>query len=149
MRESTRIFGISTDRYLWPKVLLLCVFVAIAISCKDKPSVVKSFRCQSPDGKWEAVIERVDNGLGFGLGALYDEVHLVESGKSISQHGDPCSNVLFYRDSSTESELTTQVTWLDSRRLQIRYPANPKPGRALAEYHSFSVILIPIAPTTK
>jgi len=149
MPENTKHFAFPASDNNLPKVLTFCIVALLTISCKDKPSVIKSLRYQSPDGKWEAVLERVDNGLGFGLGALYDEVHLVESGKSISQHGDTCSNVLFYRNSSEDSEITTQVTWLDSKHLQIKYPANPKPGRALTEYHSFSVNFIPIAPTTK
>ena len=38
--------------------------------------LTSSRRLPSPDGQSVAIVESVDNGLGFGQGMLYDEVHV-------------------------------------------------------------------------
>ena len=40
-------------------------------------------------------MERVDNGLGFGQGAVYDEVHVQRARTAVTEHGDRSDSVVF------------------------------------------------------
>lgn len=94
------------------------------------PVVEQSTAYPSPDLQWQATLERVDNGLGFGLGVLYYEVHVQETGILSARHGERNPSVVFYVDS--EGAEPPRIRWIDGRHLAIEYQAGPhEPGRTL------------------
>jgi hypothetical protein len=89
----------------------------------------------SPDGRWQARLEQIENGMGFGLGREYYEVHILKPGARATEHGDADHSVAFYI--TTESAAghpcaTThpRVEWVDRSHLRIEYhPAMDEPGK--------------------
>jgi hypothetical protein len=57
----------------------VAAFALLLGACSDAPVVLSSERINSPDSKRSAIFEELDNGMGFGLGALIHEVHVVEA----------------------------------------------------------------------
>jgi len=92
------------------------------------PSVVHSIKFPSPDASWVAEVEIVDNGLGFGLGRLYEEIHVVRQGESVGNHGDPGASVVFYMEKSDFEHDEVTLHWMDSQRLRVVYGGPEKPG---------------------
>ena len=81
----------NVSKYLWP-----ASFFAVCAGCQDGiPIVLESHRVPSPDNAVEAIVERVDNGLGFGQGAVYDEVHVQRARTAVTEHGDRSDSVVF------------------------------------------------------
>src|SRR5262249_51750570 len=54
-------------------------FLGVWFLFGSSPVVEKSTSLPAPDPTWVATFERVDNGMGFGLGAEYFEVHVDKS----------------------------------------------------------------------
>ena len=95
----------------------------------------------SPDGKYTATLEYVDNGLGFGMGAVYDEVHLTRTGQPVGEHGNAGDSVVF-NARSTEQEV--KVAWIDSRHLRVQYSREQSPDRALGRLDDVAIELLPM-----
>lgn len=114
------------------------------VACSDGiPVVVEAERIGSPDSKHEATIELVDNGLGFGQGALYDEVHVWVPGAAFV-HGDPDGTVVFYAESTYREGVKPTVHWIDAERLLIRYPNKNAPGRMKSQILNVAIVYEPI-----
>jgi hypothetical protein len=97
---------------------------------RPTPVVVQSWSYASPDGQWQATLEEIDNGLGMGLGVLYDEVHVHKPGPVTTGHGDSDRSVIFYVDS--EAVGPPLVQWTGNRHLSIVYQNGPhEPGKKL------------------
>jgi hypothetical protein len=110
-----------------PIVVALLMVIA---GCDDgKPIVLTSSRLPSPDGQSVAIVESVDNGLGFGQGMLYDEVHVGPMDLRTVGHFDFDAYVVFYaaRESITASAPT--VSWVDANHVRIAYDASQSPTR--------------------
>ncbi len=82
----------------------------------------------NPGGTFTAVVEKVDNRMELGQGMLYDEIHLVRSGKAITAHGDDSENVIFYIGHAGSSP---QVHWTDDSHLSVSYTES-------ADFHAFT-----------
>src|SRR5262245_12473292 len=104
--EALGLIIVANVAYNRKKLTTAILFSAVAcLSCSDSPRVLNSHPYKSPNAKWVATLEEVDNGLGFGLGAVYDEVHLTEQREAIGRPGDPGTSV-----SSTLSRLMAKGT---------------------------------------
>jgi hypothetical protein len=113
--------------------------------CDDgTPVVLESRRVPSPDKTLEAIVERVDNGLGFGQGALYDEVHVLRAGSPVLEHGDPGGSVLFYVMQDTNTDVPVTASWIGPRRLVITYDGRRTPGRIVRQFGDISVDYSPV-----
>jgi hypothetical protein len=124
----------------------VCLAVALA-GCEDgKPIVVRSHAYPSPDGAFTAVLEEVDNGLGFGQGALYDEVHLTRRGEAVGKHGDSGHSVVFYAESPYKVGSEMTVTWIDNRQLRIVYGRERHPGLAVSPLDGVAIAFLPVEP---
>ena len=109
-------------------------------SFKEKGICIeKSVDVLSPDSKWLATIETVDNGLGFGLGRVYNEVHIRTPGNPITDHGDADLSTVFYVESEQTPKDFPVVQWLNPRCLRIEYPNLHKPGKALVQINGITV----------
>jgi hypothetical protein len=73
----------------------------------------------NPSGTFTAVVEQVDNGMGFGLGMQYDEIHLLRRGEAITDHGDASPSTIFYIGG--DASAAPQVRWIDDRHLAVSY----------------------------
>lgn len=108
-----------------------------------RPIVGKSVDVSSPDGNWIATLEVVDNGLGFGQGALYDEVHLRRPDETISTHGDRADSAVFYIDAMGDSRLSPRLDWRDDTHLVIGYERkmseSGRPGKRMTSFHGISI----------
>jgi len=108
-----------------------------------RPIVGTSVDVSSPDGSWIATLEVVDNGLGFGQGALYDEVHLRRPIETISSHGERADSAVFYIDAMGDSRLRARLNWRDATHLVIGYDskisASGRPGKHITSFHGISI----------
>ena len=121
---------------------LLCALALTA--CDDgKPIVLNSVSTASPSGEWKAVIEEVDNGLGFGQGALYEEVHVVKANEQATTHGDAGQSVVFYAESMYEKGSRINIKWLSANKLQILHDHAQKPGKHLQNYRGITLEVTP------
>jgi hypothetical protein len=117
--------------------------------CSDGvPIVLESSRVPAPDSDWVATVERVDNGLGFGQGALYDEIHVAKAGTEIDNHGDPSHSGIFYVMEETDADLRATASWAGPRRLVISYDARRSPGRMLRQAGDVTIDYEPTRPPT-
>jgi len=106
-------------------VALACLLAARS----DEPIVLSVKRINSPDGRTSAVIEELDNGLGFGLGALYQELHVVGATEVPRSHGERSRTVVFYVNTSEYRGSPIEAIWLSAKQLQVKYGKSLKPGR--------------------
>lgn len=124
-------------------VLLLASGYRFITTFKTEPLLgqVKDF--PSPDKRWVATVEAVDNGLGFGLGMLYDEVHIHHPDEKIENHGDDDRSTIFIANAVGESAKGPQIKWIDSTHLLITYdPARiegSEPGKALKGFREIGI----------
>lgn len=82
----------------------------------------------SPDGRWIATTEAVDNGLGFGQGMVYYEIHLHRPGQRIADHGDPEASSVFYIEAEGRAPRTR---WRDATHLLVLHEVRDRRGLAL------------------
>jgi hypothetical protein len=128
---------ISVQRILDIAAAIAVTFVLAA--CSD-PSIVESSQAvESPGGVFVATIETVDNGLGFGLGREYEEVHLTRRGAEIHRHGDSEPTVVFYVEAAERPYMPLSVRWRGPRELEIAYDSPASPGRKLASWGEVSL----------
>ena len=118
---------------------VLAVLVCVSLHGEGVPAVGTSIDVASPDGRLIATVEQVDNGLGFGQGMLYDEVHVSRYPKPKFEHGDADPTVVFYEESSDDPTDTPRVTWIDSQRLRITVRSKTKAGRKLSTVGPVSI----------
>jgi len=122
----------------------LVLYVAFLLRDEGKPVVEQSTTYPSSDQEWQATLEHVDNGMGFGLGVLYYEVHVNRPGTPIKMHGDSDPSVVFYLDS--EGVNPPRVLWLAPRHLVIEYPTGPhEPGKKLDRIAGIAIGYGPIS----
>jgi hypothetical protein len=125
--------------------LVLSIFLtglyAWHASGDDGPIVGKHVDYLSPDGEWVATLEVVDNGLGFGQGQLYDEVHLRRPNEPVLSHGDRAESAVFYMASFGNPPDAISLDWRDARHLVIAYDDDPRvrPGKSVMRFHGMSI----------
>lgn len=125
--------------------LVLSIFLtglyAWHTSGDDGPIVGKHVDYVSPNGDWVATLEVVDNGLGFGQGWLYDEVHLRRPNEPISRHGDRAESAVFYMGSAGNPPDEISLDWRDARHLVIAYDdgSRHRPGKSITLFHGISI----------
>ena len=111
-------------------VWLLLIPLLACGGCDDgMPMVLESERAPSPDNALDAIVERVDNGLGFGQGAVYDEIHVLIRGSSVLVHGDPSVSVVFYAQEEINVDNRVTAHWVSARHLVINYEPRRFCGR--------------------
>jgi hypothetical protein len=112
-------------------------------ACSDGvPHVVTSAQYRSPDSRWEAVLERVDNGLGFGQGLMYSELHIHAPNQLISDHGGTASTVVFYLEetyTTTWVPIEPSVEWTGANRLLVKYPDLYMPGKMQTSFVDITI----------
>jgi len=118
---------------------------------KAEPMVGHVTRYPSPDLKWVATLEEVDNGLGFGQGMLYDEVHLQLANEKIVDHGDADSSAIFYADSMGKQDtLPPRLHWVNATHLVIAYDLNriesTRPGKSIRRLQGIEIVYQNDAP---
>ena len=129
MAESalTRAMQTMSGRLSWLLALGLLASPVLAITgmllfaIYGNPAVPKATvvaTLPDPGGRYIAVVEKVDNGMGFGQGMRYDEIHLVRRGDAISGHGDDSKTSIFYIG---DAPAAPQVHWTDDRQLSVSY----------------------------
>ncbi len=104
--------------------------------------VQQSTLFQSPDSRWQATLEHIDNGLGFGLGALYDEVHLHGPEASVGRHGASGSSVVF--NIKSQGGAHPRVQWLSPNHLLIEYRNPHKPGKCITPFQGITIEYRPL-----
>ncbi|HJW09868.1 MAG TPA: hypothetical protein VJ483_09555, partial [Holophagaceae bacterium] len=118
----------------------LAGLVLLALGCNEGlPIILESRQQGSPDSKWEFISEHLDNGMGFGMGALYDEVHIHRPGEGAFKHGDQDASAVFYIESTYQDGDRPVVQWIDAHNLLIRYPDINKPGRAITQFQGVAI----------
>jgi len=129
------------------RFLALLFFVILLAGCEDGDPIVKRSQAYpSPDSIYAATLEEVDNGLGFGQGALYEEVHITRRGESVGAHGNPGRSVVFYVESTYKVGSGVKVSWLDSRHLRVEYSRDLHPGRALSNWDGVAIEFLTMEP---
>jgi hypothetical protein len=108
-----------------------------------QPIVGRHFDLKSPDGNWIATLEEVDNGLGFGQGMLYDEVHIRRPNETIASHGDGAESAVFYIDAMGNSGDRPSLSWRDATHLDIGYDSKRSvgggPGKSIISFRGISI----------
>jgi hypothetical protein len=124
-------------------LLVGTAFYALNQSDDGQPIIVNRSELTSPDGTWVATLEAVDNGLGFGQGVLYDEVHIRRPNESIPNHGDSARSAVFFIDAMGASGEPPYLTWRDATHLIISYDTKRSnengPGKCLRGFHGISI----------
>lgn len=127
---------------VWLTVLLACA------GCSDgAPVVLESSHVVSPAATFDATVELVDNGMGFGLGALYYEVHVETRGATIKDHGDHSKSSVFYVIDETSDDIETTAKWVGARHLVISYDGRRTPGRLVRQASGVTIEYRPINPS--
>ena len=112
-------------------VPLACV--CAALGCSDgQPILLNSYVITSPNSKMEAVVERLDNGLGFGQGRLIDEIHIKSAKIRAIDHGSDSATSAFYIEAIPDRDLPV-VEWIDDQHLSVRYSNPNEPGRQISD----------------
>jgi len=131
------------------KLISLAAPFALMLSlagCDDgKPIATEKSRLLSPDRLSVAVLEGVDNGLGFGQGMYYDEIHVGPADLSISDHGDLDPSVVFYAAQEASTDNAPSLHWLDARHLVVSYDLARKPQKLVAEVSGIKIEYQPSA----
>jgi hypothetical protein len=140
----------------WPALVVVVVFVVMLLPLwpvlgvawiffladDDKPIPHTLAALPSPNGRWIATLEDVDNGLGFGLGMVYYEIHVNRPDQPIVNHGDPDHTVVFYIQALGR---TPHVAWRDGTHLSVQYDAQDEhggpaaPGRHEAHHDAVTI----------
>ena len=82
------IVGWNVDRGAWLVSGAFTTLILLACSNTNEPIVVESREIPNADKTKAAIVELVDNGLGFGLGLEYYEVHIEKPRQKPKAHGD-------------------------------------------------------------
>ena len=76
-------------------------------------------------------METVDNGLGFGQGRMYYEVHISPSNERTGRHGDNGTSVAFYTEVLSDRARPVTATWISGDKVRITYDLWTKPRKQL------------------
>jgi hypothetical protein len=135
-RRSAQSFGVmvttagSTHVFKLIRLAAPHALLQFLAGCDDgKPIATEKSRLLSPDGVSVAVLEGVDNGLGFGQGMYYDEIHVGPAGLSISDHGDGDPSVVFYAAQEASTDDAPSLHWLNARHLIVTYDLERRPQK--------------------
>jgi|GEM_PF-2716538 hypothetical protein len=125
-------------------VIVLFAFLAFAFRNDGKPIISVTSEILSPDKKWMVTEELIDNGLGFGQGMLYDEIHIRHPEDKISNHGKSDSSVVFYLDAMGDDGKAPKIEWIDSNHLKIsyedlRHSKGSKPGKSVTDFNGIVI----------
>ncbi len=104
-------------------ILAVCAVPLIEIlfpGDEGKPHVIEAAHEISPDSKGGVTQEHLDNGMGFGLGALYYEVHLHEAGARRFAHGDRDDAAVFYVEDTSGTVRSCLRIGQSDREREIR-----------------------------
>jgi hypothetical protein len=126
----------------------LVASAVILIGCSDGPQVLSSTDYPSPDSKLVALLESVNNGLGFGLGLMYDEVHIRVPTYVIRNRGEDEISTIFYIEktyTTSGDTINPSVEWIDAKHLLVKYPNLHAPGKALTNFGVVNVEYQPFA----
>lgn len=124
---------------------LLILLLMSMMGCGNDVIMKDTSQFISPDGKWIATLEYFDNGMGFGMGADYYEIHLVKPVEKIRRHGEESPSSIFYIESAYQNGDRPHVAWTGPRKLQVVYAdislsgRDKKPGRAMMTFSDVSV----------
>lgn len=117
----------------------LTLAVLPCVGCSDSSIVLASQSFRSPDDKLVATLETLDNGLGFGLGRIYEELHVLPRAIPIRGHGDSSASVVFYVDVTETAGSQVHVKWVGEKSLEVSYNASLKPGRMFLSSNGVTV----------
>jgi hypothetical protein len=125
------------------RVIVLAGAFALA-GCKDGiPIVLSSSSVASPDARWEATLDEVDNGLGFGQGRAFYELHLQEHGAKVVRRCEESVSCVFYvEETANNGKPTTE--WTAPRRLTVKYRTSTTPIRQVPRYMDVQIDYRPI-----
>ena len=104
--------------------------VLVLAACKDgTPIVLTSEAVVSPGAESVAIIELIDNGLGFGQGYAYNEIHVGGRGLEVSNHlqGNSDPSVAFIAPWEGDESARPSIQWMDDRNLVVTFGPNIKP----------------------
>jgi hypothetical protein len=153
-----------SDRNRGPGRLIIALGVAIGLfplafglyglyalfHSDDRLFVVRHTDLASPNGRLIATLEEVDNGLGFGQGMSYDEVHIRPPNETISVHGDSAASVVFYTESRGNPDARPSLQWRDDTHLVIGYDrasnVSGSAGKHLSSFHDIAIAYEPKPP---
>jgi hypothetical protein len=130
-------------------VLGVAAIYAIAAIFKKEvrqPIITDVVDYPSPDRKWVATLEAVNNGVygdGFEPEPFYQEIHLRKPDEAIRAHGDDAKSSVFYIVALQKPNYRPQVRWLDSTHLVIRYSSaevgSIEPGKLVQKLRGISI----------
>lgn len=139
----------AVGRFVIALGVALCLSLAVAglyafhEADDGRPIVRKHSDLASPDGEWIATLEEVDNGLGFGQGSLYSEVHIRRPNEAIASHGDSAESAVFYIDKLEKSRESPSLKWRDATHLVIDYDSkisvSARAGKRLTSFHGILI----------
>jgi hypothetical protein len=121
--------GVSRSTHV---ILLWTAFVLAG--CKDGiPFVLSSSSVRSPDAKWEATLEKVDNGLGFGQGQAFFELHIQDLGATVVRRCQESVSCVFQIEEISHNEEPT-IEWTGPRQVTVKYRSSSTPIRQVPRY---------------
>ncbi|MFZ6692922.1 hypothetical protein [Undibacterium sp. SXout20W] len=111
---------------------------------EGKPSVVSSVDIVSPNHEWIATEEVIDNGLGFGQGMLFDEIHIHRLAENFHDHGDDDTSVVFYVDVAGDKGDPPKISWIDPTHMIITYEDSrhnkrSQPGKRIKVFRGIDI----------
>ena len=113
--------------------VILLVGAVVLAGCKDGiPIVLSSSSVASPDARWEATLEEVDNGLGFGQGRAFFELHIQDKGAKVVRRCDESVSCVFCLEETSDDKPT--IEWTGPRHLTVKYRAATAPLRQAPRY---------------
>ncbi|MES2115833.1 MAG: hypothetical protein V4578_11820 [Pseudomonadota bacterium] len=142
---------IARRRFIIAGTIALLIVVGgytLRYALKTKPLLGQVEDFSSPDNRLVATLEDLDNGLGFGQGMLYDEIHIHRPDERVADHGDDDRSAIFYANSmGRQTDEKPKIKWIDASHLLIVY--SPRridggtPGKAIKEYDGIQITYSP------
>lgn len=109
-----------------------------ALTRGDPPIVLSYADFLSPDQRWVATEEYIDNGMGFGMGARYHEIHLRPPKQVLIGHGEREKSSVFYVE-APDNDNPPKLTWIDASHLQITLTSSQSPGKNVIYYRGVNI----------
>jgi hypothetical protein len=123
----------NSGRYAWLSSIVLIACVGCG------PIVEKSQRVASPDGTFDAVVERLDTGVGFGQDVAWDEVHVVPRNATVREHQRDSHSVVFVIWETEVNAPRLAASWVGPRHLVITYDSRVDLEYAVCRFDEVSV----------
>jgi hypothetical protein len=121
---------------------LSLIVVIACVGCG--PAIEKSRRVPSPDGTLDAVVERLNTGVGFGQDLAFDEVHVVQRGASVREHRDHSGSVVFRVWETEVNAPRLDASWAGPKHLVITYDSRVLLEYAVCHFDEVSVDYAPL-----